>query len=181
MIIGDKTKFAVEILIENQEPSLKGFCRIWIENKPIGNFESKELLYPFVNSLYVDRQWLAKGAIPEIDLEKLSAKKEEIFHLLTDYPFYETKSNSVVRSNLPSVNSYSRIMFSASENFDMYIIRRFVYNKELIFLWEERKVPWRKSFYPEIEMAKTFIEEFNHVVLELEKYTNHRPQPYFKL
>jgi hypothetical protein len=176
-IIGDVNKFAVELKVEDWE-LLQGFCRIWIEGKSLGDFESRELLYPLVNSLHVDRKWLENKSITEVHSE-IKIDKEYMFNILTNFPLFENEYEKIVTCNFSLAKCFSRMCFSASENFDLFIVRRFVQSNNLIFIWKERQVAWKEEYDPEVKMASVDIETFFNTTIELEKLTNFKPQPHF--
>jgi hypothetical protein len=176
MIIGDKKDFAVEIEIIEHSPSLVGYSRLWIENNTIGNFTSKEMLYPLINSLSVDRRWLEKGNIPSVDMGKIKSKKF-MFKLLSDYDFFVDHHVGIISSNQNLVTSFSRCSFSASENFDDTNILRFTFKNDLYFAWE--KAQTKNENEENIILSRTTVKIFCDVIIKLEEFTNYKPQPYF--
>lgn len=174
MIIGNKINFAIEINVTEKTPSIKGRSRIWLESEPIGNFESIEALYPLINSLHVDRRWIENKSIPEINYDYFK-DKQDLFNYLLDFSSFKDMFQKLVRGESDVIKSFDRIAFSASENFDNYIIRRFISDGNVIFVW--RAAPL--TMVSEIKVSKISVNSFCSTVNELEKLTDFRPQNYF--
>jgi hypothetical protein len=166
MLFGDKETFAVEIELIERIPIWKGFCQLWIAGKAIGDINSKEVLYPFINGLKHKRD----NPPPIVDIRKI-IDLHELYLLFTNYEIYCKRFDSIVVSPKSALYSFDKHSLTLSENFDGYLIIMFHFNNDYFFLWGE----FNDRHKPGLEVKELFLEKvsceyYDKVISEVEKY-----------
>ncbi len=128
-LIGKKELFAVEVNVSTNKWGHK--TALWLNNTRIGDWQDKNLLAPFINSLY--RVALKNEDLWLNELEGLNCR--QVF--LTTNPFYNNpdKFYDLAVAEQEKLTRFDKFLFNWGENFDRWHLQVIVRKNICKFLW----------------------------------------------
>ena len=147
LIIGDKSKFAIEFCAKRGVQHIFENVRLWFENQYFGYLCSDVLLG--VTSAQLDS---ISSRIDYLGNEHIRGESEvEIYKNLVD-------SDSIL---------YDKYIFSLGENFDDFIARYFVSDNSISFLWKLSEFPnYTYESYPQNLLSASVRKDYFKVVVK---------------
>jgi hypothetical protein len=164
MIFGDKKIFAAEIDLIPDKPGWGFYC-VWITGKQIGNFNSKEILAPFINPLIASLTF----QVPSININLLK-DNNEIYELLTNYEIYSTRFNELIQTTKSVTRSFDSHTAFSGEGFDNFLTKDFLFKDYRYFLWGEYVNRNITSELKEVHIEKISSAYYIEILSQIETY-----------
>jgi hypothetical protein len=129
LVVGNIDVFAIELRITDDKWSNQ--TAIWIDRQRLGNWEDRNLLYPFLNSL--------KRLISDRDQLWLDELSDLICYqlYLAVHPFYNNSDKffNLSEFEMKNLERYDKFLFSWGENFDSWGLTAIYEKENYKFLW----------------------------------------------
>lgn len=134
-LIGDKASFAAELIISSGKWDNQT-C-IWINNQRLGKWEDKNLLGPFINSLYRVSEKYESFAFQPGEKQDCRQLFLGIHPLFEDPDAFFDLSEAEQDAQIP----FDRFLIEWGENFDQVHLSMIYENNSCTFLWADEKEP----------------------------------------
>jgi len=166
-IIGNKNLFAIEFEITEFEKFFFAHSRIWINNCYIGNYGDDCPIYGVYHYLnYLNSH------ICDFQTNQFAGMQSDMIYK-TMVP-YSSKEDYFSLSNTQKDNlsNYDKYIAGFNEAYDDFVIRCFIEEKQVCFLWKLQALSNKKQ-YPNyddvVKLQKIQLNDFDTVVKKFEE------------
>ena len=163
MIIGDKKKFAVEIIVDKVEEGYRvfGYMTIWIDNKSLGYLDEYFIFahtLPILKNILNHDEHIAYGPLKDLTAEQTVKMLEHSMDNEEDSPYFTAKEAEL-----------SFMCFDLGEPFFGQLIFNIKHKENIIFLWKD---PFKEEYHKYAVSRGLFHEVMNE---SIEYLNSHLP------
>lgn len=164
--IGEKDFFRIEYELIDKNDFYNAKVLLWIKGNPLGDIENPSPIY----GVYVNLKYIIEHKAELSTNLFIDKTPAQIYSRLFPCDSFEEEEKLPVERQ-EELLFFDRFRFDFNQSFDIYLIRIYIENENVCFLWKlfEKYIKDFPEYNSELNLVKIPIEKLETVFLDFQK------------